>query len=360
MALREEKEKMSKQRKERMKELEQRAVLLAKKSDIEISEIAKHQMIREMAGKQIDDNKDAVKLLSSMAARATAFTVRDQQLEEKERLKKIEQDLEKKSNILIEIDRLKELQRREEEEKYKRTKRVEDRKVIIEQIAAREKAKLLALEAREQENMSMRNLMKKYSDEDQRIAERRRDEIERSKAEVIRANEDAIRRKREMKEREKKEMEDILVYQALKDAELAKREEEEAAIERAKKERQIKLLDQQERAQNNAGKLDELRARRAAEDKERKTRQKEKEEARKRKAEMEELLASRAKQAADKKSREKAKELAAQEEILQQLQYTKMMDEREERERRTKTEKTDLHKTQLQKQIEDRERAKKL
>ena len=35
----------------------------------------------------------------------------------------------------------------------------------------------------------------------------------------------------------------------MKDAELAKREEEEAAIEHAKKERQAKLLAQQEKAQ---------------------------------------------------------------------------------------------------------------
>ena len=59
------------------------------------------------------------------------------------------------------------------------------------------------------------------------------------------ANEESIRRKKEARDAERKEMEDILIYQAMKDAELAKREEEEAALEHAKKERQAKLLAQQ-------------------------------------------------------------------------------------------------------------------
>lgn len=81
--IKEERDKLSKQRKDRMKELEKRAVLLAKKSDSEVAEIAKKQQIREAAEKQIDDSLDAVKLLNSMAARATAYSIRDQQLEEK-------------------------------------------------------------------------------------------------------------------------------------------------------------------------------------------------------------------------------------------------------------------------------------
>lgn len=81
----------------------------------------------------------------------------------------------------------------------------------------------------------------------------------------------AIQRKQQYKELEKKEVQDILIYQAMKDAEMAKREEEvrvtrtqrhwlistafiqEAAIEKAKKERQAQLLANQERIQSNAG-----------------------------------------------------------------------------------------------------------
>lgn len=350
--------KKSKERKDRMRELEKRAEQLAKKSDVEIAEIARKQAIREMAEKQIDYNNDVVKLLNSMAQRAAAFTIRDQQLEEKHRIESLQKEIDQRKNVEIELDRLKDIQRREEEERYKKVKRVEDRKVIDEQIEARQRARLLSLEAREQENQSMRNLMKRYEDEDRLNAERRQVEIEKSRVEVIRANEDAIRRKKEAKLREKKEMEDILIYQAMKDAELAKREEEEAAVERAKKERQAKLLAQQERAQNNAGKLDELRARRAAEEKERLARQQEKEEAHKRKQEMKELLEARAKQALDKIERQKQLKLQEQDEILNQLAYTKKMDDREAQEQRVKREKVSDFRRTLQEQINDIERAR--
>lgn len=46
----------------RMKELEKKAALLAKKSDSEIAEAARKQAIRDMAEAQIDLNSDVVKV----------------------------------------------------------------------------------------------------------------------------------------------------------------------------------------------------------------------------------------------------------------------------------------------------------
>jgi hypothetical protein len=169
---------------------------------MEIAEESRKKTIREMAEKQIDESHDAVKLLQSMGQRAVAFTIRDQQLEEKKRLvtiykyitcitfpnqchpcifslHELEKQMEKRTDMMMELDRLKDIQRREEEEMMKRTKRIEDRSVINDQIAARQKTRLLQLEAREQENVAMRNLMKKYEQEDQQAAERRKVEIER-------------------------------------------------------------------------------------------------------------------------------------------------------------------------------------
>ena len=190
-----------------MKELEKRAVLLAKKSDIEIAEGAKKTAIRALAEEQIDNNSDVVKLLNSMAQRATAFTIREKQIEEKLRLEKVEQEFDRRMDILIEIDRIKDIQRREEEEKQKRSKRVEDRKVgyiynfyriltnvtylqvINDQIAQRQRLRLLEVEAREQENTMMRTLMKKYEEDDVVQGLKRKELIEKSKGEVLEANE---------------------------------------------------------------------------------------------------------------------------------------------------------------------------
>ena len=341
-----------------MRELEKRSVALAKKSDFEIAEAAKKQALREGASKQMDKNSDVVKLLDSMSQRAIAFTIRDKQLEDKKRQEQVEKDFDERMNMLIEIDRLKDIQRREEEEKAKRSKRVSDRSVINEQIAQRERERMLQLEAREQENQAMRQMMERYKDEDERNAARRQVEMEQSRAAVIRANEDAIRRKKEAREAEKREMEEILIYQAQKDAELARREEEEAAVAKLKKERQAKLLAQQEKAQNNAGKLDELRARRAAEQKERETRAKEKAEARKRKQDMKELLDARSRQAAEKLERQKSLQAAEQEALLLDLQYTAKMDAREAQERELKAMKAEKHRIELHAQIDDRARVR--
>lgn len=254
------------------------------------------------------------------------------------------------------MERITDIQRREQEEAEKRRKRFEDRKVITEQIEMRDRQRMLELEAREQENLAMRGLMKKYEDEDAVMAERRQRAIEQSRLEVIKANEDAIRRKRDAKLAEQKEIEDLLLYQAQKDAELARREEEEAAIEKAKKERQAKLLAEQERVLDNRGKLDELRARRAAEEKERLERQKEKAEALKRRREMQELVDSRARQAANKAERQRQMKLQEQDELIHQAKYTQQMDERERREREEKERKRQEFKDTLQKQMDEIER----
>ena len=358
--IRDEKEKLSKDRKMRMKELEQRSVLLAKKTDIELAEMSKQQAIREAAEKKLVSNADPVKLLNSMAQRAIAFTIRDQQLEEKRRLEQIEKEHEDRMNIIVEIDRVKDIKRREEEESYKKAKRIEDRKVINQQIAERERERMLALEAREQENLAMRNLMKKYKDEDTNDAIKKSHEMEESRKAIIIANERAIELKKLAKEAERKELDDILLYQSLKDKEIARREEYEASIAQARKEREMKLLAQQEKAQNNAGKLDELRARRAAEEKERNERRKEKANALKKREDIKVLLDSRSKQAADKVERQKLAKLQAEEMILLDLQYTKKMDEREYVEKQVKYEKSHEHKIKLQSQIEERARARSM
>lgn len=56
---------------------------------------------------------------------------------------------------LSQLDRLKDLTRRDAEEQAKKAKRVADRKVITEQIEARQRANLIRLEAREQVGWSL-------------------------------------------------------------------------------------------------------------------------------------------------------------------------------------------------------------
>lgn len=345
--------KQSKDRKKKMKELEKKAVLMAKKSDIEIEEIAKKEQIRKLAGEKIDDSSDVVKLMTSMAQRAIAFTLREQQLEDKRRLEENEKVIEKRMDIMIEIDRLEDIKRREAAENVKIAKRLNDRKHINKQIDDRERTRMLQKELKEQENQAMRKLMESYKDEDEAQARKRAVMVEKSKAEVLKENDKAIKSKAMAKEREKRDMDEILMYRHEMDRKLAEREAEEANVAAAKKERELKLLAQQEKALDNAGREDELRARRAAEAKERKTREKEKLEALKRKADMDELMNARAHQAEDKKNRQRHETKLADEAILDNIQYMQRMKEREEREDAIKVAKTQEFKVKLQEQKED-------
>ena len=357
--IREEKERRARERKERMVQLEIQAKSHAKLSDVELAAHAREEAIRKMAIEKMNDNTDLNKTLSTLAARAAAFTIRDKQLEDK-RLREAEnEEYEKRMDMVMELDRLKDLQRRSEEENLKRFKRIEDRKVITEQMENRQRTKLLAAEAREQENLMMRAVIKKYEEEDKALAVRRQQDIERSKAEVIAANIEAINRKKEAKEREKAEMEDILRYQAMKDQELARREEEEMALERQKKELQAKLLAMQERSQNKQAELDELRARRAAEGREREARRKEREEAEKKRAERARLQADRVKQAQDKREKESREKEQQDLEFQKTLSYMNEQSLAEERERQKKKEAAKNHRDQIIRQIEEAEARKK-
>merc|ERR1719181_1637385 len=116
-------------------------------------------------------------------------------------------------DMLMEVDRLKELQQREQTEEARRVKRLEDRSVIVEQMRGREKYKMLLEEEREQENQAMLALIKRYQDEDTAAAEKRTVEVKRSREEVMAANSQAIKRKELAKLQEKEEEEAILAYQ---------------------------------------------------------------------------------------------------------------------------------------------------
>lgn len=354
--LKENKQQEARKRKERMKQLEVIAAQKAKKTEEEIEKQTKDQDIRDAAASKMNGYSDVVKVLSSMSCRAAAFTMREKQLEEKKLREAGEKQYDHRMDLIMEVDRLTELQRREQEEAIKRSKRIADRKVITDQMEQRQRIKLLAAEAREQENIAMRSLMKKYQSEEEQNIAKKKIEIEKSRNDVIKANEEAIRRKQLAKEIEKKELEDILQYQALKDLELAKREEDEAILARVKKERQAAMLAQQERAQNNADKLDEIRARRAAEEKERIARQKDKDDAEKKKAEMTMLLESRCRQAEDKKQRE-AKLVEQQErEYRATLEHMETISIKEKKQLQKKYEKAVVHKKEILGQIEEGEK----
>jgi hypothetical protein len=241
----------------------------------------------------------------------------------------------------------------------KRNKRVQDREVIVSQIEANEKRKLLEEEARERENQQMLALMRKYEEEDQLAAERRAAEVARSKTEIVAANAESIRRKEMAKMSELQEMEALRLYQLKKDAELAAREKYEEDLANEKREQQRKLLAQQEKSQNKQAEVDELRARRYAEERERKARNDEKNKAERRRGQMRELTEARRQQAEGKKSIMAREALMQQQEYEDAIRYGIKVQQREAAESEAKQRAADMHRTKLQAQIDSAAESRK-
>ncbi|CAE7813392.1 CFAP45, partial [Symbiodinium microadriaticum] len=101
--------------------------------------------------------------------------------------------------------------------------------------------------------------------------------------------------------------------------------------------------------------LDEIRARRAAEARERKIREAERDAARKRKEDLKNLTQARAKQAEDKRRRLEAEKNADLIEIEHAKEYAKKMNAREEAEAAHKARLSEEHRINIRKQIDEAE-----
>lgn len=87
----------------------------------------------EASYEEIDD----VKLMNKMVAYAKAATIRERQLEEKQKDWEMFKIQEKKKDKLMEIERLKKIKELEEIEERKKEEALKGKEVIIEQIKAR-------------------------------------------------------------------------------------------------------------------------------------------------------------------------------------------------------------------------------
>jgi len=198
----------------------------------------------------------------------------------------------------------------------------------------------------------MLQTIKKYEEEDNRNKQKHHDNIAKSRVEVIKANQDAIDAKKNRVVREREEVEMILAYQAKQDEKMRVREEEEAEKVRLVNERQKKMLDSQSRSMNKQAEVDELRARRAMEEGERKARQTELWKAHKRKNDMKTLNEARKLQELQKN---KSLALAAkdqQEEYENAVKFAYDMAERERTEAIAKEKKNEEFREMLQSQIQ--------
>merc|ERR1712146_165091 len=104
---------VQKERKKKMIALGEAAKRAMKKSDVQVQKEASEAAVREAAMNMRDQDNDVVKLLNTLASRATAFTIRDAQLKDKEERDRQREEYERRMDTVMEIDRLRDIERRE-------------------------------------------------------------------------------------------------------------------------------------------------------------------------------------------------------------------------------------------------------
>jgi len=278
-AAQEEKMREAKLRRERMelKEAQRKAAL--PKSKLQLRRIAENKEIKKHANQLIQEREDDVKTMNAMVQYSRTVAIRDAQIREKALVSRKKLLEEKREGILMEIARIEQVQKYMNRDHLVRAKARKDREHIerqIEQRAAKVKrdaeAKLAEQKRMKERMAAMDNMEKQQRDE------------KRAQAKVL-LNDILEDNKRQIEHRKKlRQMdieEDLRIHKYQLDLqEKQKRLEEEK--EAKAKERTMKIARMraaQKKAQDQAGALDALRAKRAAEENERRARQRDLKEA---------------------------------------------------------------------------------
>jgi hypothetical protein len=274
-----------------------------------------------------DEEREEVKRWNQMIALAKVQTIRDLQIEEKQRLMAEQKETDLRADDEMEAARKRALELLEAREQEKAETRLKGSLTIVNQIKEREDRKIMDDEQKEKERLWM---VKQLSDD--RASEERqtmaKQEAQRKMLhEVLEANEISIRQKAEKAKLDKELDLRLLDYQRQR-AEESRLKDEAAAKAAADREAEIaKLRAKQERAQDKAVELDALRAMRAFDDSERAARERERREQEAQKLINETLAEARRVQHAEK-------QLALIEQArIEKLEFDRLVESQEEQRR---------------------------
>lgn len=274
-AKREQERAVSKARKEKMIKLEEEA---KKQQPPTETELLKQQADNATVAKaqfQLLEEKDEVKHMNQMMLYSKCVTIRDAQVEEKKHMMMEEEEENRKLDTMMEIERLKALEQYEERERQRAEERKRGAKILGEQIAERERERIRQEELRDQERIQVMKEIERLKEEEMQAQIEKKLQARALLEEVAAANSEQIKRKEVNKQREKEE--ELRIQQYIVEKEL-REQQLQAEKERIAKEKELeiaRLRAQQERAADKQSELDELRARRYQEAKEREWRAKE-------------------------------------------------------------------------------------
>merc|ERR1711871_1402933 len=154
------------------------------KSDLEMEQIEKdkHQLSR--ADFLVDEQRDDVKRMNQFVRYSKCSTIRDAQLEEKKALQRQMEEEEMRLDEVMEQERTRAVELYEQREAQRSVDRKHGKDVIVEQIKARERERLLQQEILEQEREAMLRQLERLKEEDLLKAEMKKEAAKKLMQEV--------------------------------------------------------------------------------------------------------------------------------------------------------------------------------
>jgi hypothetical protein len=309
-------------RKEKMLRMEKEiAARPAALTESELAERETRTRLLAHARQSIDSSHGDVKHMNQMMLYAQCVTIRDAQILEKRRIADALMEEEKRMDLAMEIERVRTLKLMEEREAARTSEQRQGASVIIQQIAEREQERIRAQEAREQEAAAMMARVRALEEKEEEERQAKVHAGRRLLQEVMDANHAQAKAKLRKKQEEIDEDLRIQAYIRQKEARDAENEAELAHI-RAEKEKEIaRLRAMQEKAQDRQAAIDELRAKRYQEAKDREWRQQQIEAANKRDAMKRDIAMAREAQRQEKSRRIAEQALQERDEYMRVLEW---------------------------------------
>jgi hypothetical protein len=278
---------LRKQRMMRMEEEKKRRAPVL--SETEMLEKEQKTRILAAAKAKMENELDDVKEMNQMMAYAQCVTIRDAQLREKARMKQCLAEFNKNADLEMEVARIRQIRMLEEREVIRQKERQVGARVIIQQIQEREAARLENQAKAEKEAQAMIEKQQELERQEELARQVKMENGRKLLDEVIKSNEQQALLKIRQKQLEAEEDRKIAEYIRQKEAREAAAEMEKERIRAAKELELARMRATQEKAQNRQAQIDELRAKRYQEAKDRAWRQQQLTEARKKQAEKEKI-----------------------------------------------------------------------
>ena len=305
-------------------------------------------------------NNDVVKAFDHLCRRAKAATIWDRQLDERKIMEGMYTNKERRLDEMMELERLKEIKFIEEREQILKGYKKEGQKAIIDQIYNNDKERNKKREAVEREKILMFKQIERLKEEEKQMAIRKKLEAEAKIKECMDAQKIlALNKKKKLLE----EKEEDLKIQKFNLEKIAR---EEKIIEEKKrlaiqKEKEIQALrEKQEKQKDKLDEINEIKAKRATLEAEYKEKLREKEELLKKEKMVKEMRECNDKMLLLKKKLSE-KEIEKDKEMMEKIKLENQREEEEEKIRKKiKIEKMLANKSELEKQIVDKEEKEKI